>query len=85
MFASPLYMAPEVIRKLGYDKKADIWSLGITLIEMAEGRPPNNDIKNVEMLMTLPDRPAAKLKQPKMFSQQFSEFIARYEELEIVI
>eukprot|EP01117_Protostelium_nocturnum_P007587 TRINITY_DN2718_c0_g1_i1.p1 TRINITY_DN2718_c0_g1~~TRINITY_DN2718_c0_g1_i1.p1 ORF type:complete len:567 (+),score=169.17 TRINITY_DN2718_c0_g1_i1:394-2094(+) len=77
LVGSPLYMPPEVILKAGYNSRADIWSLGITLIEMAEGRPPNNDIKSLEQLKQLPNRPPATLKHANAYSKAFNELIAK--------
>jgi len=77
LVGSPLYMAPEVIKLEKYNVKADIWSLGITLIELAEGRPPNTDITNIHELLKLPLRPPAKLKRPSAFTPEFNDIIAR--------
>jgi len=74
---SPLYMAPEVIQHDKYNNKADIWSLAISLIEMAEGRPPNYDITNMTALLQLPKRPPPKLKNPKLWSPMFNDFLAK--------
>lgn len=47
---SPLYMAPEILRYERYDPKADLWSVGTVLYEMATGRPPFRARNHVELL-----------------------------------
>jgi serine/threonine protein kinase len=77
LVGSPLYMAPEVINKESYNFKADIWSLGITLIEMGEGRPPNNDVSSIEELIKLPNRPSPTLKKPSLWSIHCNNFLSK--------
>eukprot|EP01125_Pyxidicula_operculata_P005765 TRINITY_DN2012_c0_g1_i1.p1 TRINITY_DN2012_c0_g1~~TRINITY_DN2012_c0_g1_i1.p1 ORF type:complete len:948 (-),score=205.72 TRINITY_DN2012_c0_g1_i1:135-2978(-) len=73
---SPLFMAPEVIRKEGYGTQADIWSLGITIIEMTQGRPPNTDINCIEKLPQLAEREPPKFPVPSKYSPGFNEFLS---------
>jgi len=74
---SPYWMAPEIISKSneGYDNKADIWSLGITAIEMAEKEPPRFNIHFARVIFAIPRDPAPTLKNPSKHSPEFVDFI----------
>ncbi|XP_034990401.2 misshapen-like kinase 1 isoform X8 [Zootoca vivipara] len=76
---TPYWMAPEVIAcdenpDATYDYRSDIWSLGITAIEMAEGAPPLCDMHPMRALFLIPRNPPPKLKSKK-WSKKFIDFI----------
>jgi serine/threonine protein kinase len=74
---SPFWMAPEIIQEVGHDFKADIWSLGISAIEMAEGQPPLSDINPMRVIFLIPSRPSPKLQDQARWSPEFHDFLAR--------
>ncbi|EYB92546.1 hypothetical protein Y032_0192g1338 [Ancylostoma ceylanicum] len=74
------WMAPEVIAcdenpEATYDSRSDLWSLGITSLEMAEGHPPLCDMHPMRALFLIPRNPPPRLKRSKKWTKKFESFI----------
>ncbi|XP_063333113.1 STE20-like kinase b isoform X2 [Pelmatolapia mariae] len=79
---TPYWMAPEVVmcetsKDRPYDYKADIWSLGVTLIEMAQVEPPNHEMNPMRVLLKIAKSDPPMLMQPSRWSPDFSDFLKR--------
>ena len=74
---TPFYMSPEVILQNKYDYKCDIWSLGITTIEMAEGEPPFAKVKGYWILKKIITHPPKGLKNKEKWSNEFNDFVEK--------
>lgn len=72
---TPCWMAPEIIIENNYDEKCDIWSLGISAIEMCEGEPPYSNLKPMETFMAL--HHAAPPQLSDKWSPEFCDFVAQ--------
>lgn len=71
---TPYWISPEIINRSTYDFKTDIWSLGITVIEMATGNPPFSDQDPRQAIFAI-----ANSKPPRLegnFSPAIKEFVA---------
>uniref|UniRef100_A0A671X6D9 non-specific serine/threonine protein kinase n=1 Tax=Sparus aurata TaxID=8175 RepID=A0A671X6D9_SPAAU len=79
---TPYWMAPEVVmcetmKDAPYDYKADIWSLGITLIELAQIEPPHHELNPMRVLLKIAKSDPPSLEQPHKWSQDFKDFLRK--------
>jgi len=74
---TPYWMAPELIRGHDYGTKVDIWSLGIMLIEMAEGEPPYMEYPPLRALFLITTKGIPPLKDQSKWSREFHDFFQK--------
>uniref|UniRef100_A0A6Q2Y3D1 non-specific serine/threonine protein kinase n=1 Tax=Esox lucius TaxID=8010 RepID=A0A6Q2Y3D1_ESOLU len=77
---TPYWMAPEVVmcetmKDAPYDYKADIWSLGITLIELAQIEPPHHELNPMRVLLKIAKSEPPTLELPNKWSPEFNDFL----------
>ncbi|KAM4636218.1 STE20-like serine/threonine-protein kinase isoform 2-T2 [Discoglossus pictus] len=79
---TPYWMAPEVVmcetsKDKPYDFKADVWSLGVTLIEMAQIEPPHHELNPMRVLLKIAKSDPPTLAQPSRWSHDFNDFLRK--------
>ncbi|GCB59999.1 hypothetical protein scyTo_0011041 [Scyliorhinus torazame] len=79
---TPYWMAPEVVmcetmKDTPYDYKSDIWSLGITLIEMAQIEPPHHELNPMRVLLKIAKSDPPTLDNPSKWSKDFKDFLKK--------
>ncbi|EAS01621.2 plant dual-specificity MAP kinase kinase family domain protein (macronuclear) [Tetrahymena thermophila SB210] len=77
LMGTPYWMSPEVLGNSKYNNKTDIWSLGITAIELAEGEPPYSNIHPFRAMFAIKKNPPQGLSNPTQWSQEFSDFVKK--------
>eukprot|EP00981_Chlorochromonas_danica_P009741 scaffold2801_cov161-Ochromonas_danica.AAC.21 len=70
VIGSPYWMAPD-------DGKADIWSLGITLLELCEGSPPHFNVHPMRAIFIISSKAAPTLKEPEKWSSEMIDFVGK--------
>ncbi|KAI9101845.1 kinase-like domain-containing protein [Phlyctochytrium arcticum] len=74
---TPYWMSPEVISGNGYGTEADIWSLGITAIEMIDGVPPHHNLHPMRAMFKIPFLPSPTVQHPEKASAELLNFLSK--------
>uniref|UniRef100_F1KS32 non-specific serine/threonine protein kinase n=1 Tax=Ascaris suum TaxID=6253 RepID=F1KS32_ASCSU len=77
LVGTPYWMSPEVISRMPYGTEADIWSLGIMLIEMVQGEPPLFDVQPLQAMRTIRDMPPPTFSPTARVSPDLEYFLSR--------
>jgi serine/threonine kinase 3 len=69
-------MPPEVLAGDPYSFSADVWSLGITILEMCEGKPPRADTHAMRAMFEIATKPPPTFQEPSKWTTEFKAFLA---------
>ncbi|KAA6397430.1 MAG: putative Serine/threonine-protein kinase 4 [Streblomastix strix] len=72
---SPYWSAPELMKDAPYDFKVDVWSLGITAIEMLDGKPPLSGVHPMKVIWLISENPSPLPLNPEKYSPELLNFI----------
>ncbi|KRX04396.1 Protein kinase-like domain [Pseudocohnilembus persalinus] len=75
VIGTPFWMSPEILSNNKYNNKTDIWSLGITAIELAEGEPPFSHLHPYRAMFIIKNKPAKGLTEREKWGKQYNDFV----------
>lgn len=77
LVGTPYWLSPEIISRQSYGPEVDIWSMGIMIMEMVDGEPPNYDEPPIQAMKRIRDMPPPKLQNQSRISPYLDNFLSR--------